>query len=195
MAIRVDFDLYGSAFDHHSNNTKLGKVRNTVHHWKQGHRLGEKAEWNTSTADEAAKFPDRAPMRTLSEYQAVKLNYNYRASVLPTINKETVFVPKPSKMQMDKSRFLTEKETSRVVKTCPATTTALSLTEMKTTNSPVDLSRERDWNCSTELDINRRNIFVFREYEDVRALNKTKENLLPTETNVGNGKLSNSIII
>ena len=125
VAIRVDYARRGTAFEPLDADVGPGQVKRQVNRWKLGHRLGDKPEWETTTVvpGERKGFPTRAPMRQLSEYQGVKLEYNFRAAELPSINKQTQFVPKPNKLQVDRSIFLTPKEKARLVATCPGTST------------------------------------------------------------------------
>ena len=151
VAIRVDYGRNTSAFDQPAPDSDIAKLKRSVRHWKQGQRLGDKADWNGSTRDnERMRFPCRPPMHTLSEFQAVHLEYNYRAQTLPSINHSTLFVPKPSKMQIDKSIFLSPTEKEKLVPRCPATFEKLAMFPMDNREMPT-AAREKGWNTSTEL--------------------------------------------
>jgi hypothetical protein len=175
-AIRVDYNRNITAFDAPGGDTHIGHRRSDVRRWRQGYRLGDKAEWNLSslTSEKEAMFPQRPLMHTLSEYQAVKIDYNFRASTLPDINKKTVFVPKGNKMQIDRRAFLTPKEKSMLVDRCPATVSLLSTHEMRNHTLP-GVERETGWNCSTALDDSRVSVFKLKSYDDYREVNKTKD--------------------
>lgn len=172
VAIRVDYNRSGTAFDPPGPETAVGKVRTDVRRWKQGHRLGDPPEWNSTTYDpQMMNFPSRPMMHTVSEFQAVRLNYNYRAAVLPEVNHRTVFVPKPNKMQVDKKLFLSTEEKAKLVERCPGTATLLSAFESRNHTLP-GIEREEGWNVSTLPDGERTNIFKLRSYDDYRAANK-----------------------
>lgn len=84
---------------------------------KPDSKLGVQPEWNGSVQPPNTRFPDRAQMRTISEHQSIKPEYNFRAEVLPTTYKDTIFVPKASKFQFDQSKLLKEHQKDRLV--CP----------------------------------------------------------------------------
>lgn len=175
VAIRVDYGRRNAAFDSVAADSSVGKIKREVKRWKMGHRLGDKPEWNGSNLPEGhvGGAPQRAMQRTLSEYQGVKIDYNYRAATLPDINKTTRFVPKPSKLQIDRSIFLSAKEKELLVDRNVGTTTLLSRREM--TNQGMEgHDREAGWNTSVEMAKERTDIYKLRTYEDFREVNKTK---------------------
>lgn len=175
VAIRVDYGRGTAAFDSLPPETNVAQAKRDVTRWKMGHRLGDKPEWNQSAQPEGytGSAPQRANLHQLSEYQAVKLEYNYRAATLPSIDSTARFVPKPSKLQVDRSLFLSKEEKELVVPRNPGTLTALSRREMGNEGVP-NADREGGWNLSTELPQERTNIYKNRDYADFRALNKAK---------------------
>eukprot|EP00658_Telonema_sp_P-2_P057317 TRINITY_DN45767_c0_g1_i1.p1 TRINITY_DN45767_c0_g1~~TRINITY_DN45767_c0_g1_i1.p1 ORF type:complete len:232 (+),score=41.25 TRINITY_DN45767_c0_g1_i1:128-823(+) len=72
--------------------------------------------------------PQRAPQAANSAYQGTKLDYNFRAATLPPVN-QFIYVPKPSKLKVDESVFLSASERARLVKTCVTTNVGLSRRE------------------------------------------------------------------
>ena len=178
-AIRVDYNRNITAFDAPPADTHIGQRRGEIRRWRQGHRLGDKPEWSSSTVDEkTALFPKRPLMHTLSEFQAVKMDYSFRASTLPDVNKKTVFVPKPNKMQIDRTVFLSPKEKSMLVSKCPATVSTLSTHEIRNHTLP-GVEREGGWNISTQPEENRTSVFKQVKHKDMRAITKAKGKLDP----------------
>lgn len=160
-AIRVDYSIKDKAFPSHSATSALGKVREEVRHLSSGPRLGDKPLWNHSSSTVATTslggalggtgpigsvhhappescltnsvpgLPQRALMSQNSAYQAVKLNYNYRADTLPPV-KDMLYIPKPNKLEVDKTVFLTSeagKGTTIITNKCLTTATNLSRCE------------------------------------------------------------------
>lgn len=176
VAIRLDYARRSTAFDDVTHEKpELAKIKRDVKRWKQGQRLGDKLQWNPSAQPDGyvGSAPQRPLLHQLSEYQGVKLDYNFRASTLPTVNKETQFVPKPSKLQIDRSIFLSAKEKAKLVDRCPGTGANLSRQEIQNRGIP-GVERETSWNTSVALDDERTNIYKLRGYEDMREINKTK---------------------
>jgi hypothetical protein len=188
VAIRVDYARRGTAFDPPPGDGKMAADKRDIVRWKFGHRLGDHPEWNTSaqTTDSRGQYPKRQLMHQLSEYQAVKLDYNFRSSALPSVNKTTQFVPKASKLQIDRSLFLTEKEKGRLVATCPGTSAHLSRAEMNNrSGAPIaGVDREHGWNPSVEMTQERTNIYALRQYDDYREINRMKTTILDGSTYV-----------
>ena len=178
VAIRVDYARRSTAFEPLDPETGAGLVKRQVNRWKLGHRLGDKPSWDGSSVVAGGRkgYPTRALMRQLSEYQGVKLEYNYRAAELPSINKSTQFVPKPNKLQVDRSIFLTPKEKAALVSTCPGTSAKLSGFEMQNYSLP-GVEYEKGWNISTALPADRVTLHKQREYDDFRDINKVKSKL------------------
>lgn len=171
LAIRVDYPLSTTAFDEpHAEPVKTR--HDEVRKFATGLRIGDQPYWNASTVDEQHPFPSRPPIRSLSEFQGIKMNYNYRAAVLPTINKETVFVRKPNKMQIDESLFLSKKEKEKLVKQCPGTAATLSRQEIQ--NLSHDVQMENGWNTSTALPSERASVFKPTPCPQRAELNKSK---------------------
>jgi hypothetical protein len=179
VAIRVDYPLSSNAFEPLTQGSWLQKRNEEVNKFIRGPRIGDKTDWNSSTATPGmGPLPIRQNMRQNSEFQAVKMNYNYRAAVLPTVNHDTTFVPKPNKMQVDRSLFLSPSEKKNLVKTCPGTSAALSRAEIG--NGPVPgVELESGWNVSTALEEKRANIFKKVDYESHVESNKRKTILNP----------------
>lgn len=176
MALRVDYPLTSSAFEALSESDQRAVRRSEIQKFTSGLRIGEKASWNASTVDELHPFPSHSPQRTLSEFQGVKLEYNYRASALPTVNKQSVFVRKPNKMQMDASLFLSKSEKQRLVSVCPGTTASLSRHELQ---NHIGTELEAGWNCSTQQPDERASVFKLPTYERRVEKNKLKKILDP----------------
>ena len=173
VAIRVDYPLSSNAFDPLAKGSELKQRHEQIDKFIRGPRIGDKADWNASSIGPMTLFPDRAIMRQNSEFQGVKLAYNYRAATLPTTNHDTTFVPKPNKMQVDRSLFLSPKEKSKLVDTCPGTAASLSRAEIG--HGPVPgADRETSWNVSTQLDEERANIFKEVKYASLTGKNKSK---------------------
>lgn len=177
LAIRVDYPLTTSAFEALPATDAKSQRRAEVKKFTSGLRIGEKAAWNATTIDEAHPFPSHSPQRTLSEFQAVKMEYNYRANALPQVNKETIFVRKPNKMQIDESLFLSKKERERVVSRCPGTNATLSRYEMQNAEGR---SLESGWNTSILPPDDRTCPFKLPTYESFTETNKAKNLLEPT---------------
>jgi hypothetical protein len=175
MAIRVDYARRSAAFDGVSSESEVAQAKRDVKRWKMGHRLGDKAEWNGSNQPEGhiGGAPQRPNLRQLSEFQGVKLEYNYRAATLPDINKTTRYVSKPSKLQVDRSIFLPPHERALLTESNMGTRTMLSRKEMSNTGVEGE-DREAGWNCSVELGHERSDIYKLRSYEQFLELNKTK---------------------
>jgi hypothetical protein len=175
VAIRVDYARRSAAFDSLPPDTDVSQSKRDVKRWKMGHRLGDKAEWNNSAQPEGytGSAPQRPNLRQLSEYQGIRLEYNYRASKLPDINHTTRFVPQPSKLQVDRSIFLPDIEKQKLVDRNQGTATLLSRREMTNEGVP-GAEREYGWNISSALAEERTNIYKLRGYEDFRDINKTK---------------------
>lgn len=176
MALRVDYPLTSSAFESLDAGDSRTIRRSEIKKFTSGLRIGEKADWNASIVDELHPFPSHSPQRTLSEFQGVKLEYNFRASALPMVNKQSIFVRKPNKMQMDASLFLTKSEKERLVPQCPGTTASLSRHELQN-HTGTDL--ERAWNCSIQLPDERASVFKLPSYELRHEKNKKKKILDP----------------
>jgi hypothetical protein len=175
VAIRVDYARRSAAFDSLPPDTEVSQSKRDVKRWKMGHRLGDKAEWNNSAQPEGytGSAPQRPNLRQLSEYQGIRLEYNYRASKLPDINHTTRFVPQPSKLQVDRSIFLPDSEKQKLVDRNQGTATLLSRREMTNEGVP-GAEREYGWNISAALAEERTNIYKLRGYDDFRDINKTK---------------------
>lgn len=174
MAIRVNYGRQTNAFDAPGPETELGRTRSEVRRWAQGHRLGDKHEWNPSSRDDKLmRFPDRPLMHSLSEFQGTRIEYNYRAQTLPSVNKTAVYVPKPSKMEVDKTIFLSSAEKEKLVSRCAGTMTSLSRSEMQ--NDMPSAAREGGWNISTSLPEERANIFKKPKYPSYLHINKVKD--------------------
>ena len=170
-AIRVDYPLGSAAFEPLPRNHFKSKRHTEVKKFASGLRIGEKADWNSATFDELHPFPQRPNLHSLCEFQGTRLEYNYRALELPQVNKSTVFVRKPNKMQIDQSLFLTSREKAMLVKRCPGTAASLSRAEMQNT---VGRAQELSWNVSVQLDDARGSIFKKREYKQYLEANRKK---------------------
>eukprot|EP00331_Platyophrya_macrostoma_P011847 CAMPEP_0176409260 /NCGR_PEP_ID=MMETSP0127-20121128/2402_1 /TAXON_ID=938130 /ORGANISM="Platyophrya macrostoma, Strain WH" /LENGTH=289 /DNA_ID=CAMNT_0017788625 /DNA_START=62 /DNA_END=927 /DNA_ORIENTATION=- len=171
MAIRVDYPPPG--------DPRSGR-RSEIRKYKSGLRIGEKPEWNATTIDEMHQFPSHSPQRVLSEFQGVKMEYNYRANALPSINHDTIFVRKPNKMQIDASLFLSKAEKSRVVATCPGTNAGLSRREIENVEGR---DSEQSWNGSTQLTPDRNSVYRLPVHPSLLDTNK-KKNLVNLDTYV-----------
>lgn len=178
IAIRVDYPLSSNAFDPLAKGTALKKQHDEIDKFIRGPRIGDKSDWNGSTIDPMVVFPDRPLMRQNMEYQAVKLEYNYRAAQLPTTNHDTTFVPRPNKMQVDRSLFLSSSEKKRLVKECPGTAASFSRAPIGNGNVP-GVELESKWNVSTHLEEDRANIFKNVKFQSLVEKNKTKSILNP----------------
>ena len=161
-AIRVDYARRLTAFDPPAADSHVAQIKRETRRWKAGHRLGDKLDWNGAGPDERDRlFPVRPLMHQLSEFQAVKLHYNFRSATLPQINHQTVFMPKPSKLQVDRRIFLSPEEKAKLVDRCPATVSSMCLFEMK--NDPSQLPsavKEVGWNSSTEMEKDRASLWA-----------------------------------
>ena len=152
-ALRIDYTAKDRAFAAHAPSSSLGKVRKEVRALSSGPRLGDRPLWTTSSATTGGSsiahapsagslltaipgLPQRPLMSQNSAYQAVKLNYNYRADALPPV-KELLYIPKAGKMELDRTPFLTHEagKSSTVVITdrCLTTVTGLSRCEHQNT--------------------------------------------------------------
>jgi hypothetical protein len=67
---------------------------------------GAKPDWNNTTYIPNLGRPHRALVRTLSEFQGTRMEYNYRAEELPTLFKQTTVVSKGTKFAVDQTLFL-----------------------------------------------------------------------------------------
>lgn len=175
-AARITYPRNLPGFEALAPEDEAAVKKREVRRFKQGHRLGDPMEWNASTYTPGqGGHPERPLMHRLSEFQAVRMEYNYRSQTLPDVNKKTIFIPKPSKMEFDRSMFVAEKDKGKLVDQCPATVTKLSSFEIN--NDPDQIAgvdREGKWNCSVQLDEPRTNIFKSKDYDDFRDINKSK---------------------
>eukprot|EP00756_Hemistasia_phaeocysticola_P062997 Hpha_TRINITY_DN646_c0_g1::TRINITY_DN646_c0_g1_i1::g.21169::m.21169 len=109
-AIRLDYGRLPSAFEAADPQCNASLAKNEMLRWKAAHRLGEKPEWNGDTTSSWRRFPERAMMRSLAEFQSERLEFNYRAQTLPTCFKDTLFMPKTDKFKFNGSALLSEKD-------------------------------------------------------------------------------------
>ena len=126
-ALRVNYTTTDRAFTN-PTNPRLASVREEVRQIASGPALGDKPTWNSSVHEPGSDLPQRATRAANSAYQGVKIEYNFRAATLPPVN-QFIYVPKPDKMKVDESKFLTAAERARVVKTCLTTNIGLSRKE------------------------------------------------------------------
>lgn len=107
--------------------------------------VGGRPAWNASsqTPDQLA-VGRKARVRQLSEYQSLKLQYNYRAEVLPRDHKDSIVVPRCDKFHMDQTTLLSSKERARVVRKPPVLSSTAEI--------PVHpkLAQARAWDNSTQ---------------------------------------------
>jgi len=129
-ALRVNYASTDRAFTHSPATTdpRLVEIRKAVRQIASGPALGDKPTWNTSVHTPGSDLPQRAPQAANSAYQGTKLDYNFRAATLPPVN-QFIYVPKPSKLKVDESVFLSASERARLVKTCVTTNVGLSRRE------------------------------------------------------------------
>lgn len=73
---------------------------------------GAREEWTSSTL---ISPPKQALMRTLSEFQAVKLHYNFRAEVLPDHYTSTMYVDKGNKFRLDRTLLIPKKVQEKIL--------------------------------------------------------------------------------
>jgi hypothetical protein len=173
IAIRVDYPLSSNAFEPLAPGSEHKRRHEEIDKFIRGPRIGDKTDWNASAIGPMSQFPHRPLMRQNHEFMGVKMEYNYRAATLPTMNHDTTFVPRPNKMQVDRSLFLSPAEKQKLVKRCPGT--AASLSRAPIGNGPVPgVELESKWNVSTQLDEDRANIFKTVKYASLVDKNKTK---------------------
>ncbi|KAJ9462985.1 hypothetical protein DIPPA_22515 [Diplonema papillatum] len=114
-AIRVHYSRNTNAFDPPEAEGCVAKRKDELARWKNPHRLGLKAQWNTATESPWQQFPERPAMRTLQAYQATRIEHDFRAQKIPTVYKDSVFVPKHSKFQPDPKSFLSEEDRRKLI--------------------------------------------------------------------------------
>eukprot|EP01006_Ploeotia_vitrea_P014478 TRINITY_DN39196_c0_g1_i1.p1 TRINITY_DN39196_c0_g1~~TRINITY_DN39196_c0_g1_i1.p1 ORF type:complete len:322 (-),score=31.29 TRINITY_DN39196_c0_g1_i1:82-1017(-) len=174
-ATRVQYGRTQQSFepaDIYMTESKINQRSDTLK-FKQPARLGNKAEWNNSTACHA--FPQRPMMRTLSEFQSTKPVMNYRAEELPKTFKDTVFLPKPSKFQVDRKRFLTEDEKKKLVGSNPV----LNSRSEFDISSKLNGGAKPGWNTSTLVTEDyTREFFKSKQYSDMRSLTAVKNSTI-----------------
>lgn len=175
LHLHYGFKSSAPAFDPLPASHTAVVARREMQRWAQGQRLGQKHEWDVTTAcADTGGHPKRALMHQLSEFQAPRLVPNFRAQQIATVHKHAVPVWKPSKFRVDQTAFLSKKERELVTRSGGASVTALSHAELPITEDPEVQKREAGWNISSSLEPVRANLFAKKEYEDLRPLNKTK---------------------
>eukprot|EP01062_Namystynia_karyoxenos_P073526 TRINITY_DN70328_c0_g1_i1.p1 TRINITY_DN70328_c0_g1~~TRINITY_DN70328_c0_g1_i1.p1 ORF type:complete len:302 (+),score=76.12 TRINITY_DN70328_c0_g1_i1:84-908(+) len=190
-AIRVDYGRSSVAFEPLEPTSKVAIQKEEACKWKAAQRLGEKPEWNSSIVCRWQKFPDRASMRTLQEFQSTRLEFNYRAQTLPTCYKNTLFMPKTDKFQFDGSMLLGESDKAKLVRQNPGG--GLSRSEFP---DEAPCIHDNKWNNSTELDHERGSRWHKKDYFDYRPLNAARGAFSPQryrnpmqQTSIGNRQL------
>eukprot|EP00758_Cryptobia_borreli_P014583 Tbor_TRINITY_DN5935_c3_g4::TRINITY_DN5935_c3_g4_i1::g.19229::m.19229 len=128
-ALRVSYPLRDRAFPP-TTSSRIAEVRRQVTAIGSGPRLGELPSWRGATVPEGGGLPARPMMHRCAAYQGVRLEYNYRAAVLPPL-RELVYVPKASKMEVDGGLFLTQSERSRRTDKCLGTAARISRVEFE----------------------------------------------------------------
>lgn len=175
LHVHYGFKHSAPAFDPLPSDHPSVIARREARGWAQGTRLGHKPEWNGNTCTpDTGGHPRRNLMHQLSEFQAPKIVYNYRAQELPSVHKQAVPVWKSSKFTVDQANFLSKKDRSIAGHHVLGNTTMLSHAEMPVTEEPRKQELESGWNVSTALAHERASLFVKREEADYRALNRTK---------------------
>lgn len=174
LHLHYGFKNSAPAFDPLPPTHPAAEARRSMQRWAQGQRLGQKPEWSgtTATADSGG-HPRRALMHQLSEFQAPKIVFNFRAQQVPSVHRQAVPVWKPSKFRVDQTAFLTKAERERATHSVPGTTTVLSHAEMPITEDPRLQRREAGWNQSTALEAERANLFKEKVYKRQLEENKT----------------------
>lgn len=175
LHVHYGFKHSAPAFDPLPAEHPAAVARKEARQWAQGTRLGQKPEWSATTATpDSGGHPRRQLMHQLSEFQAPKLVYNFRAQELPSVHKQAVPVWKPGKFKVDQTGFLSKKDRQRAGHIVLGNTDVLSHAEMPITEDPEKQRREAAWSNSTALPHERASLFVKREEADYRALNRTK---------------------
>jgi len=155
--------------------SKVGAAKDESLRWKAAHRLGDKPGWDDRCGSDWRKFPDRAPMRTLSEFQSTRVEPNFRSQTLPKCYKDTIFVPTVDKFKVNPKDFLSVKDKAKVVSKEAGGNPggALSRSEFATIDDKTCI-HSKAWNNSTELDKARANLHKNKEYDDMRLVNASK---------------------
>jgi hypothetical protein len=175
LHLHYGFKNSAPAFDPLPPTHPAAQARRDAQRWAQGQRLGQKPEWDgTSATADSGGHPRRALMHQLSEFQAPRIVFNFRAQHVPQVHKKSVPVWRPSKFRVDQTAFLSKADRGLATHSVEGTTTLLSHAEMPITDDPRLQRREAAWNQSTALEPVRANLFAKKEYEDLRPLNKTK---------------------
>lgn len=175
LHVHFGFKNTAPAFDPLPADHPSVVAKREAKHWAQGTRLGQKPDWDcTSGTTDAGGHPRRALMHQLSEFQAPKIVYNFRAQQVPSVHKQAVPVWKSNKFKIDQTAFLTKKEKSISTHHVLGNTNALSHAEMPLTENPQLQRKECSWNTSTALAHERDSLFVKRKEVDFRALNRVK---------------------
>ena len=167
-AIRLHYPLKGNAFAAHPHDSTLGEARKDIIESKNVWRLGRLKPWCASTLNEDDVFPQRAMMRTLSEFQSLRLPVDFRAASLRRDYKQTEFIPKASKFQFDLKNLIPRKKNVKRLNFNLPPVSEFEFSE-----------RKRTWNASTELDATRTCFFKNKEYEPMSAVNRLKEEFMP----------------
>ena len=170
-ALRVDYARNTSAFEPQEGETEVAARRTDLKQWKAGYRLSAKPQWNSSVDHPAVKFPDRAKMRLLSAYQAINEEPDYRSPQLASVYKDSVFIPKHSKFEVDPHSFLSSEERSRLVtkNVIPGRTAVYHDTAAAAAEGGGGA-----WNISVELGKERSGLHHNKEYADCRLVNKLR---------------------
>ena len=187
-ALRVDYGRVTSAFEPQDLDHPATQRRESLKQWKCGPRPAEKQGWNSSVAHANAKFPDRAKMHLLSAHQSIKIEHNFRAQRLPTCYKDSIFVPKRNKFEMDATPFMTENEKGRIVGKNVGSD--LSRREYADAEEYVGDGR---WDASVLLENERASLHGNTAHPDYRLANKlrvSKANYIPPQKAVAQSNLS-----
>lgn len=173
-ATRVQYALGAQAFHNPQMVSADGaKVKAEVVKMKRPQKLGVQAEWNPSTQAPTAKFPDRPQMHSLSEYQSIKMEYNFRGEKLPDTLKNSVFVPRTNKFQFDQTKLLSTREKTLQVATNPSLNSRAEFTVHP------DLTSR--WNDSTQVTAADRKVAA----QDPKELTKAKNARLLGNSYIG----------
>lgn len=166
-ATRVEYEFDQSAFASSNLLTSEKKERKAeIQVFKWHSRLGRRPQWNSSV-ESPERFPDRAMMHTISEYQSQRPVFNYRAEALPQLYHTTAFIPKGNKFKFSKAAEVIHPASDKrtLVTKNVGLSTRVEFVDPAAPRGPA-------WDTSTQL--SRRELAVLDEKLRQQALNATK---------------------
>eukprot|EP00906_Rhabdomonas_costata_P036265 RCo050918 len=143
-ATRLDYESDQSAFASTALLTPEKRERKSeVQSFKSHRRLGRRPQWESSVAP-PSRFPDRAMMHTISEFQSIRPVHNYRAATVPQLYHTTAFLPHGGKFTFARAAAVLHPDSDHrtVVSTNVSLSDRVEFTDPNATRGP-------SWNCST----------------------------------------------